>query len=652
MPRTDLEFWNRRASAGSIAANLLWTWGHIRAHGKLAAFGVVAVQLLLGLQPALLIHVTRNLVDTVVAAAGCGSAGFGDALPWLIAFGLILLMTEEVLWNVRDLLNLRLEQNLSHVLGRRLLDRSSRLPLLSFEASETYDRLERALDPGRKVHRLFSTSLEFSRAVVTAVSVAAMFAPVSPWISLALLAVLVPQIYLEVEQSRMFMAFTYGETPEERRAGYVDRLLTGRGEQKEMRLFRLHPLLTGRWRGTRRVLRERLFEQRRRQFTGMLPVTGLRVAAGVGVAGVLAYLLGGRVLSPGSFVALFQGVSDMLSAGGSLAYNSRELQARSAEVGYVREFLDLAERDDGPGAPAATGRHDTVTEAPVAGGRPRNDPFPRPLRKGITVEDVHFSYPASRSDEVDSGSAPEVLQGVGFHLAPGERAALVGENGSGKSTLAKILLGLYPPGAGRVTADGLDYAGIDPESLTASVSAAFQDYYRFELTLGQSIGLAAPAAREDRPDHDLWPRWLHPDPAAVAEASRRSGTEELAARLPDGYDTPVGHVLDGGRGLSGGEWQRVAIARAFTRNPELLILDEPAAALDAVAEAELYRQFAELLGGRTALLISHRLGSARMADRILVLQRGRIVEQGGHDELLAEKGVYAAMWEEQASWYL
>ena len=650
MPRTDLEYWNRRASAGSIASNLLWTWGHIRAHGRLAAFGVVAVQLLLGLQPALLIHVTRNLVDTVVAAAGGGSAGFGDALPWLIAFGLILLLTEEVLWNVRDLLNLRLEQNLSHVLGRRLLARSSRLPLLFFEASETWDRLERALDPGRKVHRLFSTALEFSRGVVTVVSVAAMFAPVSPWISLALLAVLVPQIYFEVEQNRMFMAFTYGETPEERRAGYVDRILTGRGEQKEMRLFGLHPLLTERWRGMRRVLRERLFEQRRRQVAGMLPVTGLRVAVGVGVAGALAYLLGDRVLTPGRFVALFQGVDDMLGAGGSLAWNSRELQVRSAEVGYVREFLDLAEAA-GPAAPAATGRAGTVTSVAVAAGKPGNASFPRPLRQGLTVEDVHFSYPASGSDKGDSGSRPKVLQGVGFHLAPGERVALVGENGSGKSTLAKILLGLYPPGAGRVTADGIDYAGIDPDSLAASVSAAFQDFYRFELTLGQSIGIAALTPAEEGASSDLWPGWLQPDPAAVADAARRSGAAELARRLPDGYDTPVGHVLDGGQGLSGGEWQRVAIARAFTRNPELLILDEPAAALDAVAEAELYRQFAELLGGRTALLISHRLGSARMADRILVLQRGRIVEEGRHDELVAARGVYAAMWEEQASWY-
>ena len=632
MPKPDLEYWNRRTSIGPIAANLRWSWSLAWAHGRSAALGVFAVQLLLGLQPALLIHVTRNLVDTVAAAAGGGSAGFGDALPWLIAFGLLQLLTFEVLWPVRDTLHLRLEQSLAHVLGRRLLTKSSRLPLLFFEASESYDRLERAGNPGRKVSRLLFSAMQFFQSLVTAVSVAAMFAPVSPWISLALLAVLVPQVRLEIEESRKFMGFTYGETPEERRAGYVDRILTGRGEQKEMRLFALHAPLAERWRGMRQVLRERLFEQRRRQILGVLPGTGLRIAVGVGVAGVLAYLLGGRVLTPGAFVALFQGVDDMFQAGGSLGYNSRELQGQSAEVGYVREFLDLAEEAGAAAAPA---------------GPSGSAAFPRPLRQGIEVEGVHFAYPPSASGQ----EAPAVLQGVDLHLAPGERVALVGENGSGKSTLAKILLGLYPPTAGRVLADGRDYAEIDPGSLTGAVSAAFQDFHRFELTLGQSIGIAAPASSAEGPASDLWPRWLQPDPSVVAAAARRSGAEELAQRLPDGYETPVGHILDGGQGLSGGEWQRVAIARAFTRDPELLILDEPAASLDAMAEAELYRQFAELLEGRTALLISHRLGSARMADRILVLRQGRIVEEGRHAELLAARGVYAAMWEEQASWY-
>ena len=244
-----------------------------------------------------------------------------------------------------------------------------------------------------------------------------------------------------------------------------------------------------------------------------------------------------------------------------------------------------------------------------------------------------------------------MLNGVTFCLAPGERVALVGDNGAGKSTLASILLGLYPPSTGWVAADGLDYRDIDPDSLSDAVSAAFQDHCRFELTLGQSIGIGTLGRSADGPASELWPSWMQPDVPVVTDAARRAGVDELADRLPDGLDSPVGHVLDGGLGLSGGEWQRIAIARAFTRNPELLILDEPAAALDPVAEAALYRQFAELLEGRTALLISHRLGSARMADRILVLQQGRIVEEGRHDDLLADGGTYAGMWEEQASWY-
>ena len=445
-----------------------------------------------------------------------------------------------------------------------------------------------------------------------------------------------PQIRLAIQQSRMFMSFTYGETPEERRARYVDRILTGRTEQKEMRLFGLHPPLTGRWRRMRQVLRERLLGQRQRQVAKELPATGLRIAVAATVAVVLAYLLGDRVITPGQFVALFQGVADMLGAGASLGYNSRELQERSTQVGYVREFFDERDRN-----PAETKAHD------VAASQSRGASFPRPLRKGFFVDGVHFAYPATDSRE----ESPPVLQGVSLHLAPGERVALVGDNGAGKSTLARILLGLYPPTAGRVTADGLDYADIEPDSLAGAVSAAFQDYCRFELTLGQSIGIGTLGRSSGGQAEELWSSWLHPDMKAVADAARRAGADELAKRLPNGYDTPVGHVLDGGQGLSGGEWQRIAIARAFTRNSELLILDEPAAALDALAEAALYRQFAELLEGRTALLISHRLGSARMADRILVLRQGRIVEEGRHEHLLACGGGYAAMWEEQASWY-
>ena len=640
MPGRDLEFWNRRSSLATIASHLRWSFAHIWIHGKSRALGIVLVHILLGVQPALLIHVTQNLVDTVVATVD-GTTGFDETLPWLVALGLTFLLTYEVLWNVRDTLHMRLEQNLTCALGHELLTKASRLPLMFFEVSESHDRLARARDPGRKIDRFFFSVMHVCQGAITAISVAAMFAPVSVWISLALIAVLVPQIRLQIEQSRMFMAFTYGQTEEERRAGYVDRILTGRAEQKEMRLFGLHGLLTERWKVMRRGLREQLLEQRHRQVMSGLPLTGLRIVMSLGVATALAYLLGDRILTPGRFVALFQGVDDMLDAGSSLGFSSWDLQAQSGEVGYVRDLLDLPEDD------AAW-----VSALPGHAAQPRTVPFPRPLSQGFVVDEGWFSYPATGSGEkADVSGARAVLRGVSFHLAPGERVALVGENGAGKSTLAKILLGLYPLTAGRILADGVSYAEINPNSFADAVSATFQDYFRFELTLGQSIGIAALASAEGDHSSELWPPWLRPDPVVVGDAARRSGADAIAERLPLGYDAPVGHVFDGGQGLSGGEWQRIAVARAFTRNPELLILDEPAAALDPMAEAELYRQFAELLEGRATLLISHRLGSARMADRILVLHHGRIVEEGHHVELLAAGGVYAGMWEEQASWY-
>ena len=636
MSRSDPEFWNRRASAAALWTNLRWTLAHVWAHSRGPALGIVAVQVLLGFQPVLLIYITQHLIDTVVASAGAGGAGFEQTLPWLIAFGVVLLLTSDVQWKVRDTLHLRLEQNLEHALGRRFLAKASRLPLVFFEVSAFYDRLERAKNPGRTVDRFFFAAMHTFQAGIRVISIAAMFASVSLWISLTLLIVLVPQILMSIEQSRRFMSFTYGQTEAMRRVGYVDRILTGRGEQKEMRLFALHQTLSQRWRAMRRVLREQLWRQQKQLVRRELPVAGLRTGVSAGVAVALAYFLGDRLLTPGRFVALFRGVDDMLGAGSSLGYHSMTLQNQNAEISYVREFLDLPE-DDGAWLKRSPADHEPI------------QPFPKPLREGFAVEDVWFAYPAA--DATEGENSRPVLQGVNLHLKPGERVALVGANGAGKSTLAKLLLGLYQPASGEITVDGVHYGDIDRTSLASAVSAAFQDFFNFELTASQSIGIGALGSGDSDQEADLWPAWLPPDPALVENAARRAGVDAITARLPQGYDTPVGHILDGGQGLSGGEWQRLAIARAFIRQPELLILDEPTAALDPMAEAEVYRQFGELLVGRTALLISHRLGSARMADRILVLKDGRIVEQGPHDNLVVKGGVYAAMWEEQASWY-
>ena len=257
----------------------------------------------------------------------------------------------------------------------------------------------------------------------------------------------------------------------------------------------------------------------------------------------------------------------------------------------------------------------------------RREPLPHPLRQGIRFEDVWFTYP---------GSDHPALAGVSFELGVGEKVALVGENGAGKTTLTKLLLGLYRPDRGRITADGADIHEIDPASLRAAMSAMFQQFTRYQLTLAENVALAAPERIGDR--------------RRLEVALEQAGAASIVQGLADGADTLLGPDV-GGVDLSGGQWQRVAAARAFFREAQVLVLDEPTAALDPLAELALFTRFAELAEGKTALLISHRLGTARLADRVLVLADGTLVESGTHEALQRQEGEYAMLFEAQARWY-
>jgi ATP-binding cassette subfamily B protein len=248
---------------------------------------------------------------------------------------------------------------------------------------------------------------------------------------------------------------------------------------------------------------------------------------------------------------------------------------------------------------------------------------------GIRFENVGFTYP---------GSQRPALRAIDLHLRSGERIALVGENGAGKTTLARLLLGLYQPTEGRILVDGVDLANLDPADWRHRAAAVFQEFQQYHLTVRENIGFGNLERL-----HDL---------AAIERAGRLSGADAVIATLPAGCETPLGKAYEEGMELSLGQWQKLAVARAYLREAELLVLDEPAAALDARAEVEVYRQFRDVSRGKTVLLISHRLGSARLADRILVLDAGRIVEEGSHAELMARRGLYARMLGAQAQWYV
>lgn len=602
------DFWNRRSTAGHIADQLRWAAGQALRHTALPALGLAAIQGLIALGPAASVRLTHRVIDLAIAVAGRGPSGVAPVLPWLGALTLALILTHGPASYLRRPLEQRVDQRLGFALERMRLAQAARLPLLFFEASETYDRLSRSGEPGHKAYRLFGSGLDLVQGLVQVLTLAMLFRPVASWLPALLVAVLVPQALQAAEVHRQFMAFTYGQTEEQRRVQYVGGLLTGRGEQKEIRVFDLHRALADRWRGLRRALRAGRLREKRRALVRELPTSGLSLAVTIGTAFLLADALAAHRISTGAFVALFGGVGSIQGAMHRIAFSVRDLQTGTVDVAYVREFLALPEAD-GPVAPA-----------------PKR--FPAPLCEGLRLEGVTFTYP---------GRTTPVLDGLDLLLRPGARVALVGANGAGKSTLVKLLLGLYQPDAGRITADGVDYRAIPPESIHDGISAAYQDFFNFSLTARESVGVGRVSACADLD--------------AVRAAARLGGADAFLSALPLGYETPLGHVLDGGTGLSGGQWQHLAVSRAFMRDPQLLILDEPAAALDPKAEAELYGRFTELLSDRAALLISHRLGSARLADRILVLHGGRVAEDGTHAELLARGGIYASMWEVQAQWY-
>jgi ATP-binding cassette subfamily B protein len=392
--------------------------------------------------------------------------------------------------------------------------------------------------------------------------------------------------------------------------------MTTRQGAAEIRLFGLQRYLLQKRRRLFHALRdERLALARTELKVGMLGGLNVPLTLAVVMAGVVVLVARGQ-LSVGAYAAYFRAVELFSGTFFMLFWTTTVLDN---DLRYIRDLFDFLQLED----ESSFGRQNC--------GFPR-DHAARLLSSGIPeirFEQVSFTYPEARQP---------VLQQITLTLRAGERIALVGENGAGKSTLAKILLGLYRPTSGRITVDGAELGALAPEEWRARVVAVFQDYMKYELTARENIGFGDLDRLDDLP--------------AIHAAAERSGADTIVVALPTGYETILGRAYDEhGQDLSQGQWQKLAIARAYLRDAAVLVLDEPTAALDARAEVDVYRRFRDMAQGKSVLLISHRLGSARLADRILVLEHGRIVEEGSHTELIARGGRYARMYATQAQWY-
>ncbi len=586
------------------ALQLVWTTS------RPLSIALALLTLLAGVLPAAVAYVGALIIDAVVAAIQTGATGRSG----LTAHALLLVGVEGALVAAIagiqrgiSLCQALLRAQLGQRVNSMILEKALTLELAHFEDSEFYDKLTRARrEASSRPLSLVMRTFGLVQNGVSLVSYGTLLAQFSPWAVVILVAAGLPAFLAEAKFSGAAFRLFLWRSPETRMQMYLETVLAREDHAKEVKLFGLGPLLLERYRG---IFRKLYAEDRdlaiRRDTWGFLlglvaTATLYGAYAWVAVAAIASRITLGQMTM---YVMLFRQGQAAVSA--SLA----------AIGGMYEDNLYLATLYE-------------YLETPVAGPGGTVARGPRP-QDGIRFENVNFAYP---------GAEQPALVGVNLHIRPGESLALVGENGSGKTTLIKLLTRLYPPTAGRITLDGLDLRDWDETALRQRVGVIFQDFTRYQLTTGENIGAGDVRFFEDES------RWR--------VAAGKGMAAPMIDALPLGYRTPLGKWFNDGRELSGGQWQKIALSRAFMRSEaDILVLDEPTAALDAAAEAIVYEHFRALTEGRIAILISHRFSTVRMADQIVVLQDGRIIERGSHEGLMKLNEHYAQLFSLQAKGY-
>jgi ATP-binding cassette, subfamily B, bacterial len=492
-------------------------------------------------------------------------------------------------------------------ISTRIMEHASRLDLIRYEDPLFYDKMERARAQGTDRVMLVQMMGRLVQDLISAVALAVGIGFFSPWLLVFLIVCVVPAFLGETHFAFLGYSLSFEQTPARRQMEYLRILGGSRESAKELKLFGLGPFLVGRY----KVLSDELHRQ------------NVGLAKRKLIFGAFLTLLGTLGYYGGYAFVIYQTVIGVLTIGrltflaGAIAGASSGIQAVfTTFAGVADQSLFL------------TDLVDFFAVQPTILSKPGALVAPRPIRQGIEFKNVSFSYPGNRR---------RILYGINMRIEPQERVALVGENGQGKTTVVKLLTRLYDPTEDQILLDGVDLREYNLEDLWKEIGVIFQDLVHYDMTVSENIGVG-------RIEEAL-------NPFRIRSAAMKTFAEKVIQKLPKGYDQPLGCRFEGGVDLSGGEWQKIALARAYLRDAQLLVLDEPTAALDARAENEVFERFSELTSGKMALLISHRFSTVRMADRILVLQKGGIAEQGQHDELVREGGLYAQMFELQAASY-
>ncbi|MGE5731075.1 MAG: ABC transporter ATP-binding protein [Gemmatimonas sp.] len=569
------------------------------------------------LLPVATLYVGKLIIDEVVLLVQAPhpveglqqwiASGLLDRIGWLLVLEFGLAVLSDVLGRAVSLLDSLLSERFSNETSLRLMEHAATLDLEDFEDSELQDRLERARRQAAGRSSLIGQLFGQTQDVVTVASFAAGLLVYAPWLIAFLAIALLPAFIGEAHFNAQSYSLNFARTPERRELDYVRQTGASAETAKEVKIFGLNAFLIERY----RTLATSFFEANRRIALRRAGWGSLLSAIGT-IAYYVAYAyivwrtlhgdfsIGDLTFLAGSFRRLRNLLENLLMGFSQVA----------GQALYLDDLFSFFE----------------IQPEIVPPPNPR--PFPVPIRVGFAFENVGFRYP---------GAERWAVHGMTFELHAGEVLALVGENGAGKTTLVKLLARLYDPVEGRILLDGHDLREYDLFALRANIGVIFQDFVRYHFTAADNIAVGLIEARDDR--------------ARIVVAAERSLADEVIRKLPQGYDQILGKRFRTGIDLSGGEWQKIAIARAYMRDAQLLILDEPTAALDARSEFEVFERFKELSKGKTAVLISHRFSTVRMADRIVVLMDGAIEAAGTHAELLERRGRYAELFELQAAGY-
>ncbi|HEY4904830.1 MAG TPA: ABC transporter ATP-binding protein [Candidatus Sulfotelmatobacter sp.] len=595
--------WQERfAALRNVPAVLKLVWES----GRLVVTLGIVFRVVLALLPIALLWVTKLIIDLIVRSVTTRQP-ITNHLWWLVAAEFSLAIFSSLLSRTIDYLDALLADKYTRHVSIRVMEHAAALDLIAYEDPVFYDRLERARVQATDRLGMIQSIGRLVQQVVTTISLSISIILFSPWLLLLLVAGVLPAFLGESHFAFLGYAKNFRQTPIKRQLDYL-RVLGGSKEAaKELKLFGLRGFLVNRFtRLSDQIYGEDVDLARRRL-----------------VAGALLSIIGTAGYYSAYVFVIWRTVQGMITIG-SLTFLAGAIQQASSNIQQIFSTVSgIADQ-----ALFLTDLIAFFEMQPTIRSKPNALSAPRPIRRGFEFRNVSFRYP---------GSDRMILNRLNFDFHTGERIALIGENGQGKTTIVKLITRLYDPVEGQVLLDGVDLREYDLDDLYREIGVIFQDFMRYEMTAGENIAVGKIEEMDNL--------------RLLQLSAKKSMADEVIGRLGGRYDQMLGRRFEGGVDLSGGEWQKVALARAYLRDAQVLILDEPTAALDARSEFEVFQRFAELTTGKMALFISHRFSTVRMADRIIVLENGSIAEDGNHETLTHLGGRYAEMFELQAASY-